>query len=147
MGVVGGDWDGWGLFHAVTGEKTCPERLIKEGLVPKSGWELNCFAIMNAKTQIGNDGKYVVEPYQDVSGIDPQLWVSDESGKLYWGILRHVISQTRRAEMPVEAIRKTKELTGRNGFFANLMFMPYDGFDGIYRDELYYFDFDGLEEA
>lgn len=139
--------DGWNLFDARNNEPIIPERSGTDDLVEMSEWELNDFAIQVVGDYIIDNLKLKILSYQNIVGIDPQLWFMDASQQKHFVIVRYTMYPNKEAQKPnnISSIQtKCKEY---DGFFASVAFCSKgENPSVLYRGQESYISFTGLEK-
>lgn len=139
--------DGWNLFDARNNELIIPERLGADNLVEMSKWELNDFAIQIVREYITDNLKLKILSYQNIIGIDPQLWFMDDNQQKHFVIVRYAMYPNKEAPKPnnISSIQtKCKEY---DGFFASVAFCSKgENPSVLYRGQESYISFTGLEK-
>jgi len=146
---------GWGLLHAETGKNVNPLALVSTDLIEVSNWELHDFAIQTVKSNLEQEGKNIFSAHSSLH-IDPSIWF-EESGKVYWVVVRAVRYPERDANIPtnINAIKKSCAQVGKSGYFASVTIAnaddPFDpeasengNFLPVYRGHGMYPHFSGL---
>ena len=139
--------DGWNLFDARTNEPIIPERLGTDDLVEMSEWELNDFAIQIVRDYITDNLKLKILSYQNIVGIDPQLWFMDDNRKKHYVIVRYTMYPNKDAKMPNNIAGIQNKCKGYDGFFASVAFCSNETNPSIlYRGEEAFISFEGLKK-
>ena len=114
--------DGWSLFDARNNELIIPEQSGTDDLVEMSEWELNDFAIQVVKNYISNNLKLKVLSYQNIVGINPQLWFIDDNKQKHFVLVRYTMYPNKNAKKPDNIISIQNKCKGYDGFFASVAF-------------------------
>ena len=139
--------DGWNLFDARNNEPIIPERSGTDDLVEMSEWELNDFAIQVVGDYIIDNLKLKILSYQNIVGLDPQLWFMDDNQQKHFVIVRYTMYPNKEAQKTnnISSIQtKCKEY---DGFFASVAFCSKgENPSVLYRGQESYISFTGLEK-
>jgi hypothetical protein len=139
--------DGWNLFDARSDELIIPERLGTDDLVEMSEWELNDFAIQVVRDYITDNLKLKILSYQNIVGVDPQLWFMDDSQEKYYAIVRYTMYPNKDAKIPDNITSIQNKSKGYNGFFASVAFCSKGENPSIlYRGQGTFVSFEGLKK-
>ena len=139
--------DGWNLFDARSNEPIIPERLGTDDLVEMSEWELNDFAIQIVRDYITDNLKFKILSYQNIVGVDPQLWFIDEHSEKHYVIVRYTMYPNKDAKMPNNIARIQNKCKGYDGFFASVAFCSKEkNLSILYRGQESYISFEGLKK-
>ena len=139
--------DGWNLYNAKNGEPVIPERLGNNDLVKMSEWELNDFAIQVVRNYITDNLKLKVMSYQNIVGIDPQLWFEDDNRKRHYVIVRYTMYPNKNADLPNNLAGIQNKCKGFDGFFASVAFCSKGENPSIlYRGQESFISFEGLKK-
>ena len=137
---------GWNLYHAVTEELLDIKNIVSDLPIAMSEWEMHDFAIQIVRDYIVNQLHFPVLSYQNILGIDPQLWFEDENKNKKFVVVRYTKYPENRAIKP-ENIRAIKNnCSGYDGYFASVAFHGEKVPDILYRGDKAYLVFEGLEE-
>ncbi|MBQ8848022.1 MAG: hypothetical protein IJ003_03675 [Candidatus Gastranaerophilales bacterium] len=139
--------DGWNLFDARTNEPVIPERLGTDDFVEMSEWELNDFAIQIVRDYITDNLKLKILSYQNIVGVDPQLWFMDDNRKKNYVIVRYTMYPNKDVKMPNNISGIQNKCKGYDGFFASVAFCSKgENPSMLYRGQESYISFDGLKK-
>lgn len=139
--------DGWNLFDARNNEPIIPERLGTDDLVEMSEWELNDFAIQVVRDYITDNLKLKILSYQNIVGIDPQLWFMDDNRQKHFVIVRYTMYPNKDAQKPNNINSIQNKCKGYDGFFASVAFCSKGKNPSVlYRGQESYISFAGLEK-
>ena len=139
--------DGWNLFDARTNEPVIPERLGTDDFVEMSEWELNDFAIQIVRDYITDNLKLKILSYQNIVGVDPQLWFMDDNRKKHYVIVRYTMYPNKDVKMPNNISGIQNKCKGYDGFFASVAFCSKgENPSMLYRGQESYISFDGLKK-
>lgn len=139
--------DGWNLFDARNNEPIIPKRLGADNLVEMSKWELNDFAIQVARDYITDNLKLKILSYQNIVGIDPQLWFMDDNQQKHFVIVRYTMYPNKEAPKPNNISSIQNKCKGYDGFFASVAFCSKgENPSVLYRGQESYISFTGLEK-
>lgn len=139
--------DGWNLFDARSNEPIIPERLGTDDLVEMSEWELNDFAIQIVRNYITDNLNLKILSYQNIVGIDPQLWFMDENSEKHYVIVRYTMYPNKDAKIPTNIISIQNKCKGYEGFFASVAFCSKEKNPSIlYRGQASFISFEGLKK-
>ena len=139
--------DGWNLFDARTNEPIIPERLGTDDFVEMSEWELNDFAIQIVRDYITDNLKLKILSYQNIVGVDPQLWFMDDNRKKHYVIVRYTMYPNKDVKMPNNISGIQNKCKGYDGFFASVAFCSKgENPSMLYRGQESYISFDGLKK-
>ena len=137
---------GWNLYHAETQLKVIPEKIVTDELVPMSDWEKNDFAIQVVKDYLKQQN-YKLLSYQNVVGIDPQIWFENEEGQQCWILVRYSVFPNDSSKKPTNMFDVVNYCKGFSGFFADVSFYSTEGNPSIlFRGRGSYIKFTGLEK-
>ncbi len=139
--------DGWNLYDARTNEPIIPERLGTDDLVEMSEWELNDFAIQVVRDYITDNLKLKILSYQNIVGVDPQLWFMDDNQKKHFVIVRYTMYPNKDAKMPNNITSIQNMCKDYDGFFASVVFCSKEKNPSIlYRGQESLISFEGLRK-
>ena len=136
--------DGWNLIHTETKNEIIPEELISDKKVLMSEWELHNFALMQMR-YIMKQSNIEIMSFQDIIGVDPQLWYRDENGNQCWVVIRHYTDE-KKIEKPKDLTEITRRCFKFSGYFAGFVFSSNTGGKKIYRGDSIGVRFLGLEK-
>lgn len=150
---------GWNLFDPMTHKPVNVLEIVSDEPVLMSKWEFHDLAIKIVRTHIEEKLKKKVFSFQNVLGLDPQIWFCDEDGKnKSWVIVRHSVYPAKEPEekTTAELLETVKGNVNRRGntvyqgYTAKVKFMASDDAEDksrIYRSALITADFDDIEKA
>lgn len=101
LGTLRPLYQGWNLVHAVTQKPINAEELGTDIPTPMSTWEINDFAIQSVRNYLQDSLKVKILAYQNIVGIDPQIWFEDTEGHKNWIIVRYFIYPRDKPETVV----------------------------------------------
>lgn len=137
---------GWNLYHAATGDLINIEGVVSDLPVVMSEWELHDFAIQIVRDYIVDQLHYPILSYQNIVGIDPQLWFEDENHNKKFVIVRYTKFPENKAQRPNNIQTIKNSCNGYGGYFASVAFHGEKVPDVLYRGDKAYIAFNGLEE-
>ena len=141
---------GWNLFNAITNKPIIPENVISDAKIEISEWELNDFAIQVVREYITNKLNYKILSYQNIIGINPQLWFEDENKNMNYVVVRYAVYPNNKAERPNDLKSIQLSVAAYQGYFASVAFFPSnensEDISKIYRGEPVNIVFNGLEK-
>ena len=120
-----GGWEplnpGWGLTHAVSGEPVSPLDLVSDEKIEMSDWELRDFAIQVVRDHLKEESNSIIGWCSNTE-IDPQIWFTDENGKMHFVVVRAVRYPETEASIPVDIddIVVSCGVKSNSGFFASV---------------------------
>lgn len=137
---------GWNLYHAVTDETIIPENIATDELVKMSEWEMHDFAIQIVRDYITKNLNYKLLSYQNILGIEPQLWLEDNNMVKKYVLVRYTMFPNEKAKKPTDINKIHANCQGHTGYFASVAFCS-QGIDKtvLYRGDGAYIRFEGLE--
>ena len=139
--------DGWNLYDARNNEPIIPERLGTDDLIKMSEWELNDFAIQVVRDYITDNLKLKILSYQNIVGIDPQLWFMDDNRQKHFVIVRYTMYPNKDTKKPNHTNSIQDKCKGYEGFFASVAFCSKgENPSVLYRGQENYISFTGLEK-
>lgn len=134
---------GWNLVHTINHKEIVPENIATDEKVEMSPWEFHNFAIMQMRYMFKMQGIKVIS-FQDIIGVDPQIWFFDENGKQCWAIIRYGLKPDKEVPKPYDLTEITRRCFKFNGFFASFVF--YTENDKVYRGDKIKINFSGFEQ-
>ncbi len=137
---------GWNLYHAVTGDLIDVEGIVSDLPVVMSEWELYDFAIQIVRDYIVNQLHYQILSYQNIIGIDPQLWFEDEHHNKKFVVIRYTKYPENKTPKPDNILAIKNNCNNYGGYFASVAFHGEKVPDLLYRGDKAYLVFGGLEE-
>ena len=111
--------NGWNLFHSKTGKEIILDKLNYNKKEEFSIWELRNYGIKYTIKYLQSKN-YKVNSYQDVIGIDPQIWFYDENNKRSWVVVRCLDSKNKNPFKKNELESIINNCYGYNGYYAEL---------------------------
>lgn len=137
---------GWNLFHAVTNKQIDIESIVSDLPIVMSEWELHDFAIQVVRDYIVKQLHLPILSYQNIIGIDPQLWFEDENKNKKFVIVRYTIYPDNRAKQPDNIQSIKNSCKDYQGYFASVAFHGSQIPDTLYRGDETYIVFNGIEK-
>lgn len=140
--------DGWNLYNAITDNVIIPEDIVSHNKVELSEWELNDFAIQIVRNYIQENLHFKVQSYQNIVGIEPQIWFEDDKKNLCYVVVRNTAYPNNRAEIPDNINSIQLSVASYEGYFASVAFCAKSGDDlsKLYRGDGVHVAFKGLEK-
>lgn len=126
---------GWNLTNAITNEQVFPEKLVSNDKIEMSNWELRDFAIQCARTYIEKEYQGKILSYQNILGIDPQLWFEDKFGKKNYVVVRSANYPQMHVDIPNDINSIVINTPSYQGYFMGILFKALNNSDKIYRNE------------
>ena len=133
------DNSNWNLFNSISGDCIIPENLISDNKIEMSQWELHNFAIMQMRFMLKEKGFKIVS-FQNVIGVDPQIWFVDLDGKNSWVVVRCSDINTD------DLVEITRRCFKYNGYLAKFDFVSNNSDKKIYRGDRIGVNFKGFEK-
>lgn len=133
------DNNNWNLFDSISGDLILPDNLVSDKKIEMSQWELHNFAIMQTRFMLKQQDFKVVS-FQNVIGVDPQLWFLDEDGNNSWVVIRY-------DDVNVDDLTEiTRRCFKFNGYLAKFQFISNNPDKKIYRGDSIGVKFMGFEK-
>ena len=134
------DNNNWNLFDSVSGDVIIPEKLVSDEKIEMSPWELHNFAIMQTRFMLKQQD-YKIVSFQNVIGVDPQLWFLDDDGNNSWVVIRY-------NEINLDDLTEiTRRCFKFNGYLAKFEFISNNPDKKIYRGDSIGVKFIGFEKV
>ncbi len=133
------DNSNWNLFNSISGDCIIPENLVSDKKIEMSEWELHNFAIMQMRFMLKEQGFKIVS-FQNVIGVDPQIWFVDLDGKNSWVVVRCSDIKTD------DLVEITRRCFKYNGYLAKFDFVSNNSDKKIYRGDRIGVNFKGFEK-
>lgn len=134
------DNNNWNLFDSISGDAIIPENLVSDKKIEMSPWELHNFAIMQTRVMLKQQ-EFKIVSFQNVIGVDPQLWFLDENGNQNWVVIRY---DEIKPDVLTEITRRCFKF---NGYLARFEFVSNNKNKKIYRGDTIGVNFLGFEKV
>ncbi len=134
------DNNNWNLFDSISGDAIIPENLVSDKKIEMSPWELHNFAIMQTRVMLKQQ-EFKIVSFQNVIGVDPQLWFLDENGKQNWVVVRY---DEIKPDVLMEITRRCFKF---DGYLARFEFVSNNKNKKIYRGDTIGVNFLGFEKV
>ncbi len=136
--------DGWNLQCTKTNKIIIPEDIISDKKILMSQWELHNYAIMQMRYLLKQCDVQIIS-FQDIMGVDPQLWYLDENGNKCWMVIRYFFDEKQK-KLPDDITEITRRCFKFNGYFAPFIFSSKTSGKKIYRGDQIETKYLGLEK-
>jgi hypothetical protein len=115
--------EGLGLVDVRTGEEVDLLDMTSDKKIEMSAWERRAFAIQVAVNALKKDYDVKIESFCSVLGIDPQIWLQDDEGKMCWCIVREWVGADPDAPTAADFadfIEDNEHLKPYDGYFVGV---------------------------